>query len=133
MSRQSRSFKLRLSPQGMDLLIDAHCHLIRKTRKLIAWGTTLHVAVAHLEQVPAAALAKDLTALCVAGLSGVEEHHLGAPNQLVSQAATIVDRVRPFLPSSAAPTLGNIYLLGLQYLVKAEGSALVATFNRVKA
>jgi hypothetical protein len=34
MGRASRTFKLCLSPAGMDLLIDAHCHLNRCTRKL---------------------------------------------------------------------------------------------------
>src|SRR3546814_2749755 len=32
MGRARRSFKLRLSPAGLDVLIDSHCHLIRVTR-----------------------------------------------------------------------------------------------------
>lgn len=63
MARARRSFKLRLSPAGLDVLIDSHCHLIRVTRSLIAWGTTLHVAVEHLDTLSTAEIIDQLKAL----------------------------------------------------------------------
>src|SRR3546814_3839907 len=76
MARARRSFKLRLSAAGLDVLIDSHCHLIRITRSLIAWGTTLHVAVEHLDTLPTAEIVDKLRALELGCLGGgrSEEH-----------------------------------------------------------
>lgn len=132
MNRPTRSFKLRLSRQGMDLLIDAHCHLIRATRRLLAWGTTLHVAVAHLETLPAELLVDELAVVGRAGLAGGEEHHLGAPTSLVGLAGAIADRVSGARKDMAAPSLGSIYLLALHILATADQTSLQATYEKTK-
>src|SRR3546814_15670454 len=81
MARARRSFKLRLSAAGLDVIIDSHCHLIRITRSLIAWGTTLHVAVEHLDTLPTAEIVDQLRALELGCLGGGEEHHVGASHR----------------------------------------------------
>lgn len=131
MVRPRRSFKLRLSPAGMDLLIDSHCHLIRSTRRLLAWGTTLHVAVAHLDAMPTGFVGQRLKFVLDAGLSGPEEHHVGASQDLAQLAMAIAQRVRVDLPQAALPSLGSIYLLALHELVLAEQDALRKVYDEM--
>lgn len=133
MARATRSFKLRLSPAGMDVFIDSHCHLIRTTRCLIAWGTTLHVAVNYLDTVPPGAIIEQLTELREAQLSGNEEHHVGAPHRLWDIASRIAERVQRAMPDREPPTLGTIYLLALQQVQLASGADLLAAFERTQA
>jgi hypothetical protein len=116
----------------MDLLIDAHCHHIRSTRRLIAWGTTLHVAVGHLDRLPAQTLIEELKETCEAGLFGTQEHHLGAPNGLVGLATDIAERIRALAPDKPTPSLGSIYLLALRTLLTADSDAILATYQQMK-
>lgn len=133
MGRATRTFKLRLSPAGMDVLIDSHCHLIRATRSLIAWGTTLHVAVNHLDTIPVSAIAEALEALRASPLSGAEEHHVGAPHRLWDVASQIAARLRSATPDGEPPSLSAIYILALQQMAHADRAALLAAFERVKS
>ncbi|WP_157081163.1 hypothetical protein [Novosphingobium naphthalenivorans] len=116
----------------MDVFIDSHCHLIRTTRCLIAWGTTLHVAVNYLDTVPASAIVERLGELGEARLSGNEEHHVGAPQRLWDIASRIVDRIQRATPDREPPTLGMIYLLALQQLPNARGADLMDAFERTQ-
>lgn len=130
MGRARRSFKLRLSSAGLDALIDSHCHLIRVTRSLIAWGTTLHVAVEYLNTMPTSAIVDQLLGSDLACLGGDEEHHVGASNQLWNIATSITDRVQDCTPDGRQPTLGTIYIVALLQITKADRSALLRAFDR---
>lgn len=132
MTRQSRTFKLRLSPAGMDLLIDAHCRLIRATRGLIAWGTTLQIAVECLDTAPASIVEELLATIAGAGLDGDQEHHLGAPKGLNVMAARIADDVARVSSGIPSPLLANIYIAALTYLLRVEPDQLRATYQRVR-
>lgn len=132
MGRATRTFKLRLSPAGMDVLIDSHCHLIRATRSLIAWGTTLHVAVNHLDTIPLDTMSEALAALRASPLSGAEEHHVGAPHRLSELASQIAGRMRSVTPDGQPPPLGIIYILALQQMARADRAALSAAFERAR-
>ncbi|MBT0667396.1 hypothetical protein HT136_03325 [Novosphingobium profundi] len=131
MSRARRSFKLRLSSAGVDVLIDSHCHLIRVTRTLIAWGTTLHVAVEHLSTVPTREIVARLKAQSLERLGGAEEHHVGASHRLREIATDIAERVQHDAPGARPPHLGAIYLLALQQVTEADKTALLLAFDRV--
>jgi len=132
MARQSRTFKLRLSPAGMDLLIDSHCHLIRSTRALLAWGTTLHVAVECLETVPTATLRQTLASKPEAGLFGAEEHHLGASRSLREIVSRISERISGPEASRPPPTIAQIYIVALQHLTRTDAETLCATYERMR-
>lgn len=132
MGRATRSFKLRLSPAGMDLLIDCHCHLIRATRSLIPWGTTLHVAVIHLATLAMSDTDALLDRLAAAGLFGEEEHHVGAPHHLAQLASSIAVRIGETGSRRGPPSLGMIYLLALQHLLAADTAHLLAVYERMR-
>jgi len=129
MSRHSRTFKLQLSPAGRDLLIDAHCHLIRSTRQLLAWGTTLQVAVANLETVPPDTIKELLGRLPAFGYTGGTRYFLGAPKGLNESAAGIA---RLLSVDGAVPTLASIYLVALQQSLRADPHDLVTALDRAK-
>jgi len=132
MQRQSRTFKLRLSPAGMDLLIDSHCHLIRSTRALVAWGTTLLVAVDHLDTLEPAAVIEQLAAITDAGLAGDLEHHLGAPRTLNLTASRIAERIGRTAPEKDPPTLSNIYIVALQLLTRTDHETVRSIYARIR-
>lgn len=133
MSRATRTFKLRLSPAGLDVLIASHCLLIRETRSLLAWGTTLHVAVEHLDTCSETVLADCLSQVRHAGLAGSEEHHLGAPHRMGEIAGAIASRYRLAYIDGPALTLGNLYIAALLQLSGATGLSMLAAFERVQA
>lgn len=133
MSRATRSFKLKLSQAGIDVLIDSHCHLIRTTRALIAWGTTLHVAVDYLGTLPTARILAHLGHLDLPQYSGQQEHHVGAPHRLWSVVTGIIERVRLAAPDKSTPTLGTIYILALHELSKAPSPAILEAFSRTQS
>lgn len=130
MARARRSFKLRLSPAGLDVLIDSHCHLIRVTRSLIAWGTTLHVAVEHLSTLSTSEIVDQMKEHELDCLGGAEEHHVGASNRLWDIATSITERVQETSPDGRQPNLGTIYLLALMQIPKAGKSDLISAFDR---
>jgi hypothetical protein len=128
-TRRSRTFKLHLSPAGMDLLIEAHCHLIRQTRQLLAWGTTLQLAVLYLETVPLSVVADRLDRLPAYGFTGSDRYFLGAPRELSDAASAIAERV---MSDGQPPTIASIYLIALQQLLVAESVDLIATLDRAR-
>ncbi|NMN06764.1 MULTISPECIES: hypothetical protein [unclassified Novosphingobium] len=130
MARARRSFKLRLSPAGLDVLIDSHCHLIRVTRSLIAWGTTLHVAVEYLSTLPTSEIIEQMQVHELDCLGGAEEHHVGASNRLWDIATSITERVQEISQDGRQPHLGTIYLLALIQVPKAGKSDLMSAFDR---
>jgi len=116
MGKVSRTFKLRLSPAGMDVLIAAHCRLIQATRQILPWGTTLHAAVTHLDSFAPAEIVVGLDRIKAAGLCGAEVHFLGAPSTL-----------------NDVPALLQIYVLALDLLVSAEAPSLRRAYHMVVA
>jgi hypothetical protein len=116
----------------MDILIEAHCCLIRTTRCLLAWGTTLHAAVCYLDTLPAATIATKFDELHTPQLSGTVEHHVGAPHRLADLASAIAARVRETDRATAAPALGMIYLLALKQLATATRADMLTAIERAR-
>lgn len=132
MGRATRTFKLRLSPAGLDVLIASHCLLIRETRGLLAWGTTLHVAVEYLGECPMDRVANCLDRVQTGVLSGSEEHHLGAPHRLGEIAGEILAKYRLAFPGMQLPTLGNLYIAALVQLESADRPKMFNAYHRVQ-
>jgi hypothetical protein len=126
MARATRSFRLTLSPAGMDLLIDAHCHVIRATRCLLSWGATLHIAVCYFATLSHERVSADLRALARSGLIGSELHHVGAPAGLAAVAADIARRARGQGAHGPSTLLGDVYVAALQAAAAAAPEILAA-------
>jgi hypothetical protein len=130
-ARATRSFRLTLSPAGIDLLIDVHCRMIRTTRCLLSWGATLHIAMRHLETLPTGQIATALARLPTCRLTGPQAHFLGAPNGLADIAGAIAENVHRCDPDAAVPLLGDIYIVALQHALLAPAQSLVAAHARI--
>jgi hypothetical protein len=130
MGRVSRTFKLRLSPTGVDLLIRAHCRLIEATRQLLPWGTTLYAAVTLLDGLPPEQLLSRLDRISSAGLCGNDVRFLGAPCRLNEVAGAIAVRAAGMSHGRAAPPLHLIYLLALDALVAADLPSMRSAYIR---
>lgn len=133
MERVSRTFKLRLSPAGMDVLITAHCRLIQATRQLLPWGTTLHAALVHLDSIAPDQVLKGFDRIAAAGLRGTEVHFLGAPSTLNEVAVRIAARVLAVSPESRRPPLLQVYILALDMLASAEPRSLQLAYRKLEA
>lgn len=128
---RSRTFKLKLSPAGLDVLIESHFLLVKTTRRLLAWGTTLQVALGYLDTLPASTVSEQLTLLAGAGLSGTEVCFLGAPETMNDVAAAIVRKIEHLHPGAPSPALAQIYILALRQLATADGDAVREAYRRV--
>ena len=133
MARGSRTFKLRLSPAGMDLLIKAHCRLIQATRQLLPWGTTLYVAVMLLDTFAADQIASGLDRVAGAGLCGAEVRFLGAPCTLNDVAIGIAARAAEVRARRTAPPLHLVYILALDVLASADQPSMRSAYIRTVA
>jgi hypothetical protein len=116
----------------MDLLIDSHCHLIRSTRALVPWGTTLAVAVDCLDAAPVDLVCEHLSRVAASGLSGEEEHHLGAPKGLNDTASKIAAKVAGVAAGVRPPALSQIYLAALEQLTRTDPAKVCAAYGRRK-
>ncbi|ATI79902.1 hypothetical protein A6768_07630 [Sphingobium yanoikuyae] len=115
----------------MDVLIDAHCHFIRSTRALAAWGTTLNVAVHYLATLPADEVTVALSAVPSSGLIGDQYHFLGAPASMNQRAAKIIKSAMNATEDRALPELRHVYILALQVLLAAEASSISKVYREI--
>ena len=132
MARASRAFKLKVSPAGFDLLVDCHTRLVRETRALLPYGTTLNVAVHHLASLPAGELLDDLAVVRSRDWAGPTPLFLGGPKSLAGIAMTIADRIARAGPCPSPPERGHVYLLALYRLSTATPADVAQTFERIR-
>jgi hypothetical protein len=97
---------------------------------LIAWGTTLHVAIEYLNSMPTDEIIDQLKGQHLSFLAGRAEHHVGASCQLWDIATSITERVQKDAPEAKQPTLGAIYIVALLQITKADQTALLRAFDR---
>lgn len=65
MGRVSRTFKLKLSPAGVELFLDCHCRLGHLVKELLPYGNTLYCALLLLQRTNIQLIADDLKTLRV--------------------------------------------------------------------
>lgn len=128
----SRAYKLKLSPAGLDLLIECHCRLIRAMRALLPYGTTLHVALHSLERVPSASLREDLDVLPRHNLAGDHIIFVGAPKDMAMLASQIVGRLHEAASHAVAPSIAHIHLVALQRLRTAHVDDMAWAMERCR-
>jgi hypothetical protein len=124
MRRASRTFKLKLSPAGVDLLLECHCMVMKAARRLLAGGMTLQAAIDYLDSLPTLDLANRLENLPQAGLVGDVVFFFYAPTAVKDVAIRIAHRIKEVTPERTFPALAHIYVLAIQQLVKADRQTL---------
>ena len=127
MERATRTFKLRVSPKGFDLL--AHCHhrMLVATRVLLPYGATLTAAMEHLsrtiiDQGTTSSLASE-----VAGLAGPITVFVGAPHWVGAKAAEISRN------AGGQVAMGDVYLIALKRLSSVAPKGLACLHDEVGA
>lgn len=93
MGRVSRTFKLKLSPAGVELFLDCHCRLGHLVNELLPFGNTLYCALLHLDHADIQTVADDLKTLKESGLIGTRVCFVGAPLSLTDVTSRISTRL----------------------------------------
>lgn len=135
MGRPTRSFKLRVSPDGFDLIVDCHVRLVRRTRTLLPYGTVLNVAIHYLAALDVQQIAEAVSRFPrVELMSGSQCKTLfvGAPRSMMEIANEIALRLAAVMPAWQIPQRSELYLLSLHEFLEAEGDALVSTYMKIK-
>jgi hypothetical protein len=109
--RRSRTYKLRLSPQGIDLFLDFHGRLARLLCDFIPYGLTLSVAIAILESRGADDVFETLQERRFHVCLGEETRFVGTTIQLTQIMTRIAARLAESREFSRATKLGHAAIL----------------------
>ena len=128
--RRSRTYKLRLSPQGIDLFLDFHGRLARLLCDFIPYGLTLSVAIAILESRGADDVFETLQERRFHVYLGEETRFVGTTIQLTQIMTRIAARLAESREFSRATKLGHLYLAAILLSMSAEDQELLDAHRR---
>ena len=130
MERSIRTFKLRVSNEGFDLLARCHHRLMTATRTLIPYGATLTVAMEWLDRErPRPPLAIERTK--ISGLCGPITLFVGAPRWISSKALEFSNLLEKPEVWGARVSIGEVYLLALYGLSRISSADLVVLASQI--
>lgn len=130
--KQSRTYKLRLSGDGIDLFLKCHCRLAHLLGDFIPYGFTLSVAVAVLEkQAPEDVIAELETLRCKRAL-GSQVRFVGSSPDLAEATRRIADRLLASDHIASAPRAGFIYAAALGTLISTADDEIVSVARRTE-
>lgn len=130
--KQSRTYKLRLSGDGIDLFLKCHCRLAHLLGDFIPYGLTLSVAVAVLEkQAPEDVIAELETLRCKRAL-GSQVRFVGSSPDLAEATRRIADRLLASDHIASAPRTGFIYAAALGTLISTADDEIVSVARRTE-
>jgi hypothetical protein len=126
--KKVRTYKLRLSPEGIGCFLDCHHRIAKSVGEMIPYGMTLYVALSILADGPAAAwLDLDDERLSVR-LRGGKTYYVGYSLRIAELTASIGAarnvEGRPGLP------VAHLYVLALQCLKLTEDAELKVASER---
>ncbi|PXA84728.1 hypothetical protein DMC47_38840 [Nostoc sp. 3335mG] len=136
MARPTRTYKLKVSPEGFDLIVDSHARLVRATRTLLPYGLALHTALHHLDSMDNEELARaifDCPRFALGGGHGGTTLFVGAPRVLADVADRLVTRLSDLTKTSVRTGKADIYLVALRAMLDAEPADLLSAYGRVVA
>ena len=129
----SRTYKLRLSNEGIDLFLACHHRLALLVRDFIPYGTTLSVAVLLLDRQDADDVAAELeTSACQSG-AGDQVRFVGCSTELADITARVCERLMASDRFCQMPPIGRLYIVGLAAIRGAEDKELRDAYHRVVA
>lgn len=128
--RVSRTFKLKLSPAGVELLLDCHCRLGHLVNELLPFGNTLYCALVHLDRIDTRLIADDLKTLRESGLLGERVCFVGAPLTLTDVTSRIAERLGPEAQRRGPAALNSrLFIVALKQFRLAPSEAIVAAYD----
>ncbi|BAI99051.1 MULTISPECIES: hypothetical protein [Sphingobium] len=128
---QSRTYKLRLSKEGIDLFLQCHCRLAHLLQNFIPYGVTLMVAVAILEGQDACDVVAELEEQRLHHCIGDNIRFVGSSTALIDATKRVSDKLLNRHECPSAPQMGHLYIIALLSLASAEDRQLVEAFERV--
>jgi hypothetical protein len=127
----SRTYKLRLSDQGVDLFLACHYRLARLVRDFIPYGTTLSVAVALLDRLGPDDIAAELATRTCHQLIGDMVRFVGCSNELATIMKGVTTRLEASEQFACRPPIGRLYIVGLVSFGMVEDAELNAAYRRI--
>jgi hypothetical protein len=131
-SRLSRTYKLKLSDQGIALFLDCHSRLCRLAGDLLPYGATLRVAVTMLSEMPTAELVSEIACDELAAFMGKEVRFVGTSPSLAVLTAKLAQRAAASHAISSAPQTWLIFLAALAFMRAAEDSPILRIHNDLR-
>lgn len=134
MGRVSRTFKLKLSPAGVELFLDCHCRLGHLVNELLPFGNTLYCALLHLDRADTQTIADDLTTLKDSGLYGDKVCFVGAPLSLTDVTSRIAERLGQQRNKRGPAALSSrLFIVALKQFRLTTADAITAAYDEMLA
>lgn len=132
MGRVSRTFKLKLSPAGVELFLDCHCRLGHLVNELLPFGNTLYCALLHLDRVDIQHIADDLKTLKDSGLDGDRVCFVGAPLSLTDVTSRIAERLGQQAQKRGPAALSSrLFIVALKQFRLASADAVLSAYDEM--
>lgn len=132
MGRVSRTFKLKLSPAGVELFLDCHCRLGHLVNELLPFGNTLYCALLHLGHVDIQHIADDLKTLKDSGLDGERVCFVGAPVSLTDVTSRIAERLGQQAQKRGPAALSSrLFIVALKQFRLASAEAITSAYEEM--
>jgi len=130
--RVSRTFKLKLSPAGVELFLDCHCRLGHLVNELLPFGNTLYCALLNLERIDTQIIADDLKTLKESGLAGDRVCFVGAPLSLTESTSRLADRLGPAAQRRGPAALNSrLFIVALKQFRLASPEAIMNAYDEM--
>lgn len=134
MARATRTYKLKVSPAGFDLIVDSHARLVRVSRTLLPYGFALHAALHHFASIPEETQSSAVQTFPLISLTGGRHGaaiFVGAPRALSILADGLIAQLGGQDNSRRLPEKSVLYLIALRTLLVAEEEQLLSAYSRV--
>lgn len=131
-NKRSRTYRMRLSPDGTHLFLSCHCRLAHLVSTFIPYGTTLFVAVLLAEAGDPSDLMAELDEHAINRLCGSAEHFVGASASLSDLVSAICDRLARSEDLAHRPPVSHIHLASLAIMAGCEDHAIARAYGRME-
>ncbi|WP_336971420.1 hypothetical protein [Sphingobium aromaticiconvertens] len=126
----SRTYKLLLSDQGIDLFLGCHCRLAHLVRAFIPYGVTLAAAVTFLESLDPSEIAAEVETRKFVRSCGTQVHFVGSSARLTESMSKIKEKLSNSSEFGSLPSVGKLYVVALISLEAAEDRQLMDAYHR---
>jgi len=136
MARPTRTYKLKVSPAGFDMIVESHARFVRVTRTLLPYGLALHAALHHLAALDDDArldAVREFPRLALGGGRSGSDLFVGAPRGLSDLADGLLADLSPRLAPWPSPGKADLYLIALHSVIDANTDHLLSAYGRVAA